>query len=185
MTENIIIAGAGGQGIMLLGKILAEAAMRENRHVTWLPAYGAEVRGGTSYCMVIISDQQIGTPIIDQADSAIIMNEPSFNKFAAKLLRKGLCVVNSSLVQKETSANSQSALRLRLVQYPFTDIARDLGNIKVANVVALGCYSAQHKIVNPETFLKVIEEIAPPDRQDLVEINKAAFLKGMKLDERR
>jgi 2-oxoglutarate ferredoxin oxidoreductase subunit gamma len=178
MTEKIIIAGAGGQGVMLLGKIIAEAAMRENKHVTWLPAYGAEVRGGASYCMVVISDQDIGSPIIDKASSLIIMNSPSFQKFHTKITKNGVCILNSSLVKDEIVLTSQAVSKIHYVQCPFTEIALELGNIKVANVVALGCYSAQNKVIEKETFLKVIEDIAPSDKKELIEINKQAFWKG-------
>ena len=124
MTERIIIAGAGGQGIMLLGKILAQAAMRQDKFVTWLPSYGAEVRGGTAHCMVIISNTEIGSPYIDKADALIIMNQPSLERFKAKLKNKGLLIVNSSLAGRVNYQN------MRISQFPFTDIAIKLGNIK-------------------------------------------------------
>lgn len=174
MIERIIIAGAGGQGIMLLGKILSEAAMKENKYVTWLPCYGAEVRGGTAYCMVVISDKEIGSPYIDNADTLIIMNQPSFMKFKDRVSPKGLLIVNASLV----TAGIDKILCLK---YPFTDIAFELGNIKVANTVALGCYINNKKIVSKESVVKIIEEIAPADKKNLIEINKKALSKGMEL----
>jgi 2-oxoglutarate ferredoxin oxidoreductase subunit gamma len=175
MIERTIIAGAGGQGIMLLGRVLAEAAIKENKYVTWLPAYGAEVRGGIAHCMVVISDQEIGSPYIDQADTLIIMNGLALGKFANIIKNKGLLIVNSSLVSKDTDRN------LTVLKYPFTDIAIKLGNIKVANTVALGCYLAKNKIIDIKNVLKVIEEIAPRGKKDLVEINKQAVLSGVKL----
>jgi len=175
MTERIIIAGAGGQGIMVLGRVLAEAAMREHKFVTWLPAYGAEVRGGTAHCMVIISQQEIGSPFIDKADTLIIMNQPSLGKFKNRLSKKGLLIANSSLVKITTQTNSG------LLKQPFTDIAVDLGNIKVANMVAVGCYAASKKYIHSETVLKVIIDMAPKDKLALVEINKRALLKGLEL----
>ena len=175
MTERIIIAGAGGQGIMVLGRVLAEAAMKENKFVTWLPAYGAEVRGGTAYCMVIISTQEIGSPFIDKADTLIIMNQPSLGKFKNRLSKKGLLIANSSLVKITTQTNSG------LLKQPFTDIAVDLGNIKVANMVAVGCYVASKKNIHPETVVKAITDMAPKDKLALVKINKQALLKGIEL----
>lgn len=163
MTEKIIIAGAGGQGIMLMGRVLAEASLKDNKHITWLPCYGAEVRGGTAYCMVTISNQPISSPYIDKADSLIIMNEPSFKRFQDRLKHNGLLIINS-------------------LKYPFTDIALKLGNIKVANMVALGCYIAQKKIVGENSVLKVIKEIAPPDKRHLIDINKQALKEGIKLN---
>lgn len=175
MIEKIIIAGAGGQGIMLLGRVLAEAVMRENKYVTWLPSYGAEVRGGTAYCLVVISAAEISSPYIDQADTLIIMNEPSLEKFKSRIKNQGLLLVNSSLVKKPTNKN------INILSYPFTDIALNLGNIKVANMVALGCYLAKKKILNPKSLFKAIEDIAPVDKRELIEINKQALLAGMRL----
>jgi 2-oxoglutarate ferredoxin oxidoreductase subunit gamma len=175
MTERIIIAGAGGQGIMVLGRVLAEAAMREHKFVTWLPAYGAEVRGGTAHCMVIMSTQEIGSPFIDKADTLIIMNQPSLGKFKNRLSGKGLLIANSSLV-KITAQNNSG-----LLKQPFTDIAVGLGNIKVANMVAVGCYASTKKIIHSETVLKVIIDMVPKDKLALVKINKQALLKGLEL----
>ena len=177
MTERIIIAGAGGQGIMLLGRILANAAMRENKYVIYLPSYGAEVRGGTAHCSVIISDSEISSPYIAWADSLIIMNQPSIERFKARLKNKGLFIINRSLATKEIERNTHP------LKYPFTDMAIKLGNIKAANMVALGCYLAQKKIINPKTILKVIEEIAPSKKKGLMEINQRAFAEGLKLKE--
>ncbi|MFA5118772.1 MAG: 2-oxoacid:acceptor oxidoreductase family protein [Candidatus Omnitrophota bacterium] len=175
MTEKIIIAGAGGQGIMLLGKILAEAAMRENRFVTWLPAYGAEVRGGTAHCMVIISDEEIGSPSISVADSLIVMNAPSYARFKPRLKTKGLLVGNSTLVKNNLAVHSSD------LWYPFTDIALKLENVKVANMIALGCFIARRPIVEVENIARVIEEIAPAHKKDLIEINKRALSAGIAL----
>lgn len=175
MTEKIIIAGAGGQGIMLLGKVLAEGAMRQNRFVTWFPSYGAEVRGGTAYCMVVISDKEIGSPYIGQADTLIIMNEPSYQRFYRRVKNKGLMIINSSLVSKNINLKSS------FLKYPFTEIAVKLGNIKVANMVALGCYLGKKEIVDKNTVFRVIEDIAPKEKKDLIEINKRALIEGIKL----
>jgi len=172
MTEHIIIAGSGGQGIILLGKVLAEAAMRGNKHVTWMPSYGAEVRGGTAHCMVIISDEEIGSPCIDKADTLIVMNDSSYERFHSRVKKNGLFVVNTSLVLRELKNTAYSA------GYPFTDIAMGLGNIKIANMVALGCFLAKKKFFDKELVLNTIEEIAPPGKKDLVVINKEAILIG-------
>lgn len=174
MEEKIIIAGSGGQGIMLLGKVLAQGAMKENKCVTWLPSYGAEVRGGTAYCMVIIAHTPIGSPFIDKADTLIAMNEPSLEKFKHRVKNKGLLIVNSSLVRGNIDKRSS-------LGYPFTDLALRLGNIKVANIVALGCFIAHKNIVSRESIFKVISEIAPPDKKDLIEINHRALEEGMEL----
>lgn len=138
MTEKIIIAGSGGQGIMLLGKIIAESAMHEDKFVTWLPAYGAEVRGGTAHCMVIISDQEIGSPYVEKVDTLIVLNEPSLVKFKSRLTNKSLLIANSSLIEDKSVKGEY---------HSFTDMAIKLGNVKVANMVALGYFiSCKKKI---------------------------------------
>ena len=176
MVEKLIIAGAGGQGVMLLGKVLATAAMQSAKHVTWLPAYGAEVRGGTAYCMVIISDNEIGSPHISQADSLIILNSPSLNKFRARLSNKGVLIGNSSMIEEGIKAIAKKFF------YPFTDIAIKLGNIKVANIVALGCYLAKRPTVTMPAVIKAIKEIAPSDKKELIEINIKALKEGARLN---
>lgn len=178
MTEHIIIAGAGGQGIMLLGKVLAMAAMKEERYVTWLPSYGAEVRGGTAHCMIVISDREIGSPYIDKADTLIIMNEPSMGRFKSRVKDNGLLIINSSLVRKKLFTNDS-----RLLAYPFTEIALELGNLKVANTVALGSFIAKKKIVDLKTVIQVIKDMAPENREDLIEINTKALAAGFNLTE--
>jgi 2-oxoglutarate ferredoxin oxidoreductase subunit gamma len=175
MIERIIIAGSGGQGIMLLGKVLAQSAMKENKYVTWIPSYGAEVRGGTAHCMVVISDSKIGSPYVEKADTLIIMNAPSLDKFKERIENKGLLIVNSSLAKQETGK------KVRGVKFPFTDIAIKLGNIRIANMVALGCFIAQKKTVDLKSVSSVIEEIAPADKKGLIEINQQALKEGMKL----
>lgn len=172
MTERIIIAGSGGQGIMLLGKVMAEAVMREDKHVTWLPSYGAEVRGGTAHCMLVVSDQKIGSPYVDKADAMIIMNAPSVEKFRPRIKKNGLWVINSSLAKPGKIRGGC------VLQYPFTDLAVELGNIKVANMLALGCFIAQSKIVSPETVSEVIRDFAPAGKPELARVNQLALEKG-------
>jgi 2-oxoglutarate ferredoxin oxidoreductase subunit gamma len=174
MTHRIIVAGAGGQGIMLLGKILAEAAMREGRNVTYLPAYGAEVRGGTANCMIVMSDSEIGSPLVQEADSLIIMNEPSLVRFAGTIAKKGTIFVNSSLV-------SESARGLCGCAFPFTDIAAGLGNQKVANMVALGCFCEKTKAVELNTVIQIVDENTPAAKKEAAALNKKALAAGQQL----
>lgn len=175
MTEKIIIAGSGGQGVMLLGKVLATSAMEEGKYVTWFPSYGAEVRGGTAYCMVVVSDNPIGSPYIEKADTLIIMNKPSMVKFKDRIKRNGLWLFNSSL------AEAHKISGLKIFGYPFTDIASSLGNTKVANMVALGSYLARKETAQIKNVLRVIEEMAPADKKNLVAINREALNRGAEL----
>ena len=175
MTERIIIAGAGGQGIMLLGKVLALSALRKGLNVTWFPSYGAEVRGGAAHCMVIISSEEIPSPYIDKADTLIVMNEPSLLKFSQKIKTRGLLLVNGSLVNRRPDAKSKDICVL-----PFTEAASKLGNMRVANMVALGAYIAKTNILSRQIIFEAIKEVAP-EKKSLIEINKQAIEEGIRL----
>ncbi len=168
MEEKIIIAGSGGQGIMVLGKVLATAAMITGKATTWLPAYGAEVRGGTAYCMTIISDREIGFPYIEQADTGIIMNGPSFERFRSRVCRGGLLILNRSLIPAAPGATGER----------FTDLALEIGDIKVANMIALGYYLARRPVVAAAAIVRAMESIAPADKRGLLELNRRAFERG-------
>lgn len=162
---------------MLLGKVLAQAAMHENKQVTWMPAYGAEVRGGTAHCMVVVSDSEISSPFVDKADALIIMNAPSLIRFRRKITSGGLMVVNSSLVEENVQEKG-----VECVCHPFTDIANQLGNTKVANMVALGCYVAHKNTVSADSVIAAMQEIAPRGApKELLEVNIKALLKGKEL----
>lgn len=176
MTEQIIIAGSGGQGVMLLGKVLAETAMFEGKHVAYLPAYGPEVRGGTSHCMVNISDKEIGSPYISKADTLIILNNPSLERFKDKVRSDGLLILNSSLAEIHDYA------KIKIFSFPFTDIAIKLGNIKVANMVALGCYLSAKKVIKVDDVLKVFKFMAPEGNLKILEINQRALKEGIGLN---
>jgi len=161
---------------MLLGKVLASAAMEENKYVTWLPAYGPEVRGGTAHCMVVISDKPIGSPYIDKADTLIIMNAMSYKKFYLRIKRGGLLLLNSSLIDTKVARRD-----IKILKLPLTDIAVKLGNIRIANMVGLGAYVAKKKIVGIKSILNTITDMAKGGREDLVDINKKALLTGQGL----
>lgn len=176
MTERIIIAGFGGQGIMLLGKVIAIAAMNEGRRVSWFPSYGAEVRGGTAHCLVTISDEPISSPLFESADAVFVFNQPSFAKFKQRVSRGGTIIINSTLVDRSVAEK-----HINVVKLPFTAIAADMGNVKVANMVALGAYLAKNKAVSLDSVLKTFKELAPKGREDLIEINEKALRKGMSL----
>ena len=176
MIERIIIAGSGGQGVMLLGKVLAQTAMLEGKQVTWFPAYGPEVRGGTSHCMVTISDQEIGSPYITEADTLIILNHPSLERFKGMLKNKGLLILNSSLAKLDADA------QIKILQFPFTDIAIKLGNIKVANMIALGCYAAAKNLIKVKNVLKVFKFIAPAGNLKILEVNQQAIKEAQRLN---
>ena len=176
MTEKIIIAGAGGQGVMLLGKVLAQAAMRANKQVTWMPAYGAEVRGGTAYFMVVVSDEEISSPCVDYADTLMIMNAPALERFQRQIKTGGLMIINASLASEKVKKSGVTCVR-----HPFTDIADGLGNIRIANMVALGCYLAHKKMISPDSVIAAMRDIAPKGSDEIIAINIKALLKGKEL----
>jgi 2-oxoglutarate ferredoxin oxidoreductase subunit gamma len=172
MTEKIICAGFGGQGIMAMGKVLAMSALREGKFATWLPSYGAEVRGGTAHCMVTISDEPIASPYIERADTVIILNDPSLKRFKNALKNKGLLLVNSSLADCKGTSR-----RLQVVQAPMTEMANKLGLDKVANTIGIGVYLGTKKIIALSSMERSIEEVLA-HREKLIAINKRALEEG-------
>ena len=164
---------------MLLGKVLAGAASRDGLNITWFPTYGAEVRGGAAHCMVILSSQEIPSPYIDKADTLIVMNELSLLKFKQRIKNKGLLLANKSLVNPSILKHKASSYGQFYL--PFTEAAIRLGNIKVANMIALGAYIAKKGIPNKQIVFRAIEEIAPPGKEELIAINKQAIEEGIGL----
>ena len=136
LYQDVIIAGFGGQGVMLIGNLLAYAGMEHGLNVTYIPVYGPEMRGGTANCTVVVSDDAIGSPIIRSPKSLIIMNRPSLDKFQPQLVDGGVLVLNSSLID----AGLADSARVKVVAVPCNEIADGLGNTRMANMVALGAY---------------------------------------------
>ncbi len=176
MHEEIIMAGFGGQGVIFMGKLLAYLGMQEGHRVTYIPSYGAEVRGGTANCTVIISSEEIASPLSPHPSTAIVMNKPSLDKFEPRIKREGLLILNSSLIHREANRDN-----LEVVKVPATEIATKLGNPKVANMVVLGAYLARRKVVSLETALHHLPDALPQRSHHLLKINKEALGKGAKL----
>ncbi len=176
MKEEIILAGSGGQGIMFMGRIIALAALKGNLKATLLPAYGAEVRGGTSHSRIIISDQEIASPIFEEADTVIAFNEPSLDKFKGNLKEKGLLIVNSSLVSVRPKLKNS-----HLVFSPFSDIASSLGDVRVANMLALGAYISAKKTISFKSAIEALKENISKDKKELFLLNEKAISEGMAL----
>lgn len=172
MTEEIIISGFGGQGIMLMGQLITYAGMLENKQVSWIPSYGPEMRGGTANCSIIISDDPIGTPIVSEPTAVVAMNLPSIEKFEPALQPGGVLLINSSLVEHAATRTD-----IMVYQIPANNIAGELGNSRVANMVILGALitaigSVQTKSVM-EAFVKTFAK-----KPELVSINDQAILLG-------
>jgi 2-oxoglutarate ferredoxin oxidoreductase subunit gamma len=174
MKEKLLIAGFGGQGVLLAGVVLANSGMMEGSEVSWMPSYGPEMRGGTANCHVTISDKPIGSPIVEVPDSVILMNRPSVDKFEGKLKTDGVMIVNSSLAGK---CISRKDVRLYLV--PANDIALELGNNKIANIVMLGAYIQVTGVVEGKTVEEAIKNVIGQKKAELIELNILALKRGM------
>jgi 2-oxoglutarate ferredoxin oxidoreductase subunit gamma len=172
-NESIISAGFGGQGVIVLGKFLANCGMYEGYNVTWLPSYGVEVRGGTAYSSVRISSSRVGSPVIENPNAAIIMNQPSLEKFEGLVEKDGLLILNVSLAHKGPKRRD-----IRIIKAPLTDMALGIGNMKVANIVAAGIYAAVKGILFKKTLLAVIETMSLGNKK-LLEENVRAIELGM------
>ncbi len=174
MTEQIIIAGSGGQGIMAMARILANAAMLEDKFVTWLPCYGAEVRGGSAYCMVKISDREIASPYINLADTVVALNKPSLDRFIKRVKPRGTLFVNTSLVDKKPKKSD-----CKIIGEDFSDIASDIGNVQCTNMVALGALVKSSSIVGRDSLEKSLREAFKDENVFL--LNEKAIKYAMKL----
>ena len=173
MQERMIFAGAGGQGLMTLGKVVAQAVMEADLNVTWYPSYGAEVRGGTAHCHVVVSDSEIYSPIVEQASAMIIMNQPSLQRFESMLSDGGILVLNTSLADMPESSNGT------VLAVPATDIANELKSIRVANMAMLGALNAARRIVD-DGYVRKALGVFLSGRQDLLELNLKAYERGRK-----
>lgn len=151
-THEIVIAGFGGQGVMFLGEVLAQAAVREGREVTWLPSYGPEQRGGTAHCTVVISDEPIGSPVVADPTVLIVMNRPSLDRFEAAVRPGGLIVCDSALAGRVPERTDVTAVAL-----PATAIAAEMGSTRAANVVLLGAVLAARPILLEESVRAVLD----------------------------
>ncbi len=175
MNEQIICAGFGGQGIMLMGKFLAETGMKNGYNVTWLPSYGAEVRGGTAHSMVHISRERIASPVVSKPTTCIVMNKPSLVKFIDRIKKGGLLIVNTSMVNKVPEKKG-----IKIVKLPLTKLASELGNVKVANMIAVGAFIGLRKTLSLKDIQEALNRILP-SKKDLISINKKAIELGYKL----
>ena len=176
MHEKIIIAGFGGQGVMLAGQLLTYAGMYEDKQVSWLPSYGPEMRGGTANCHVTVSDKPIGSPIIAEATSVIIMNQPSLDKFYPLLKQGGDLFINSSLVDTKIEDDN-----IHIFYIPANEIAREIGNDKAANMVLLGAYLARHPIVSLKTIGDVLTKTMTGAKTKFIPMNLEAIDRGKQL----
>ncbi len=173
LYQDVIMAGFGGQGVMLIGNLLAYAGMNAGLNVTYIPVYGPEMRGGTANCTVVVSDEDIGSPIIQRPKSLIVMNQPSLDKFQPRLEDGGVQVLNTSLVDA-----AQAEARVRTVCVPANDIADKLGNTKMANMVALGAYVRATGVVDLDVVKKSLGSVISAHYSHLIPKNADALQAG-------
>lgn len=173
MREEIIFAGFGGQGIMLMGKTLSYAAMNKGKFVTWMPSYGAEVRGGTAHSMVVISDARIASPVVKEPSICIVMNSPSLQKFEAKVRTKGMLIINKSLIEDRARRRD-----IDILEIPATDMAFELGNSRVGNMIVLGALLAKRDIIPVQSLIDSLKDVVPQSHRDMLHINEEAIRKG-------
>jgi len=171
MHERILIAGSGGHGVVSLGKLLARLAAETIQHVTFFPAYGAEVRGGTSNCQVILSANEIASPIAEMFDSVLIMNQQSAERFMSALDKNGLAIVNQSLCKVHKDS--------RHILVPATKIADHLGNTKAMNFVMLGTWLAHKPLIPARAIENAMASHFPGAPAALIDINIQAFRAGL------
>ena len=176
METNLCVAGFGGQGVMSLGKFLADATCNStDKNVTFFPSYGAEQRGGTANCFVVISDDDIGAPLGDVMDDLIVMNGPSLAKFLPTLKKGGNLFINSSIVGEPEGRDD-----ITVVKAPVTELALEMGNAKVLNVIMLGVYVGYTQVIEPAIVWNTIEHKLA-SKAKLLPLNKAAFDKGIEI----
>jgi len=173
-TARVICAGFGGQGVMSMGQLLTYAGMIEGKEVSWLPSYGPEMRGGTANCSVTVSDKPVGSPVISgDATCAIVMNLPSLEKFESEVKPGGKILVNSSLIERKVERKDVDVYYI-----PANDIALELGNPKVANMIMLGAYLQTEPTVEVDSILEAFKKVFGPSKEKFIPLNKDALEKG-------
>ena len=170
MKCRMFFAGSGGQGTLAIGQIIAKAAMEEGREVTWLPSYGPEMRGGTANCTVVVSDQPIRCPLIDEADVLVVMNLPSLLKFEPMVVPNGLLFINSDLVPQEPKRSD-----LRVHKIAVNTEAQKLGSDKAANIIMLGAVLAETNLVKKETIEYELEQLFSGRKAKSLDMNRKAL----------
>ena len=174
MTKEFIFAGFGGQGMLLIGKFMAMACMLDGKHVSWLPSYGPEMRGGTANCSVIVSDEEVASPLVDKADCIVAMNLPSLDKFESHVRPGGTLVINSSIIERKAVRTD-----INVVYCDANRIAEAVGNPKGANVAILGALLEKEPIVSVEKMVEAIRIELGERKAKFLEGNKKALIAGM------
>lgn len=176
MMIKTILAGFGGQGVLMMGYSLASAAMLEGYEVTYLPSYGAEVRGGTANCTVAIADEEIASPVASAPDYLVTLNSPSLFTFQNKIVPGGGIFINSSIVNEDPARKDVECFRI-----PAGEIAEQIGEPRAVNVIMLGAFLKKLGLISAETYMKSLKQIMGERRRAIMEINRKAFMAGQDL----
>ncbi|MBU0561569.1 MAG: 2-oxoacid:acceptor oxidoreductase family protein [Bacteroidetes bacterium] len=178
MTEEIIIAGFGGQGVLSMGMILCYSGIKENKEVSWMPSYGPEMRGGTANCITIISDKKISSPIITKFDTVIALNQPSLDKFEDAVKPGGLLLYESTNV-----IHPPTRTDIQIVGIPASEEAAKMKNTKILNMIILGAFLNKKPIIAFDKVLEGLKSVLPERYHHLLPLNEQALKKGMELAE--
>nr|MDD6336625.1 2-oxoacid:acceptor oxidoreductase family protein [bacterium] len=176
MEERIVIAGFGGQGVQSMGQMLAYAGMIDGKQVSWLPSYGPEMRGGTTNCSVILSDEAVGSPLVTSATCAMVLNRPSLDKFEPIVQKGGLLLINSSLIDRKAVRDDIDVMYIAC-----NELAMEIGNLRVGNMIMLGAYLAKSGAASIDSILKALPKVLGAGKEKLVPINRVALEKGAEL----
>lgn len=173
---DMILAGFGGQGVMLMGQLVAYSGMIEGKEVSWMPSYGPEMRGGTANCTVVVSEEAIGSPVVVEPQVVVAMNLPSLDKFESMVKPGGVLIINSSLINRTCDRDD-----ITVIEVPANEIANEIGSGKVANMVMLGTLIAQTKVVTQESVIEALKKVLPEHRHNLIPVNENALNRGAEL----
>jgi 2-oxoglutarate ferredoxin oxidoreductase subunit gamma len=173
MYQGVIMSGFGGQGIISAGILLAYSGMVDGKNVTFFPAYGAEMRGGTANCSVVVSSEEVASPVVSTPDSLIVMNEPSLLKFEPALKPQGLLLINKSLVSSQPKRNDITAVTIDA-----NKIAEEIGTVKCANMVMLGALIGRTEAVSLESLIQTLPKVFSRAKKEMIDINVKALKKG-------
>jgi len=173
---SLIAAGFGGQGLMVLGQLVAYTGIEEGRYVSWIPSYGPEMRGGTANCCVIVSSDEIGAPVVATADVIVVMNQPSFEKFKNDVKPGGILLYNSDLIKAEGTRSD-----IRVISVPANTIAQGAGSDKVANIAMLGAAVAASGIVDDKACIEILKEKLGKKKPEFLPMNLDTYEKGKAL----
>jgi 2-oxoglutarate ferredoxin oxidoreductase subunit gamma len=173
MISKTVFSGFGGQGVLMMGYVLAVAAMRDGKEVTYLPTYGAEVRGGTANCTVSISDEEIFSPVASSPDYGVIMNMPSLVKYESTIKKGGAIILNSSLIDTDPARDD-----IDVVKVPANDIAKELGSDRTINMIMLGAFVSQTNVTTLDSIMNGLTEIVKGKKASLMKLNRKGLDRG-------